>query len=405
MKIGIVTTWFERGAAYVSRQYMLTLEQENEVFIYARGGESYAIGDPVWDTPNVTWGIDNKSSSINTWIDKNHFLNWIENNEIQLVFFNEQWWFAPIIWCKNKGIKTGAYIDYYKKHTVSLFHVYDFLICNTKRHFSVFSDHPQSFYIPWGADINLFKPLNLKSIDKNFITFFHSAGMNPSRKGTDILLKSFSKIRKHAKLFIHTQVDLLIFFPELQNILDDLLSKGKLEIYNGTVSAPGLYEKGDVYVYPTRLEGIGLTIAEAICSGLPVIVPNCPPMNEFCSNQNGKLIEIDYFKTRSDNYYWPESIVSEESLTNHLEFYIDNFSKIINMKKDARNYALKNLNWLENSKNILNIFPSVIQLRTSRSLILRVKLYDLLMLCYPYIYKLIPSILKTILKRVSTFRP
>jgi hypothetical protein len=128
-------------------------------------------------------------------------------------------------------------------------------------------------------------------------------------------------------------------------------------------------------------------------------------MNEFCSNQNGKLIEIDYFKVRSDNYYWPESIVSEESLTNHLEFYIDNFSEIINIKKDARNYALKNLNWLENSKNILNIFPSVIQLRTSHFLILRVKLYDLLMLCYPYIYKFTPSVLKSILKRASTFRP
>ena len=128
-------------------------------------------------------------------------------------------------------------------------------------------------------------------------------------------------------------------------------------------------------------------------------------MNEFCSNQNGKLIEIDYFKVRSDNYYWPESIVSEESLTNNLEFYIDNFSEIINMKKNARNYALKNLNWIENSKNILNIFPSVILLRTSHILILRVKLYDFLMLCYPYIYKLIPSVLKSILKRASTFRP
>ena len=56
MKIGIVTTWFERGAAYVSKQYLNLLEENHEVFIYARGGEGYAKGDPNWDSPNVTWG-------------------------------------------------------------------------------------------------------------------------------------------------------------------------------------------------------------------------------------------------------------------------------------------------------------------------------------------------------------
>ncbi len=405
LKIGIVTTWFERGAAYVSRQYMLTLQQKNDVYIYARGGEKYAIGDPVWDTPNVTWGIESANSQINTWIEKKHFLNWIEENEIQIVFFNEQWWFAPILWCKDIGVKTGAYIDYYKKHTVPLFYVYDFLICNTKRHFSVFENHPQSFFIPWGSDINLFKPEGFKVVNNDYITFFHSAGMNPSRKGTDILLRSFSKIKKTAKLYIHTQVDLINFFPELKHIINDLLSKERLEIYKGTIGAPGLYKNGDVYVYPTRLEGIGLTIAEAACSGLPVIVPNCPPMNEFCSIHNGRLIEIDFLKIRSDNYYWPECIVNEESLTNQIEFYIDSFSEIINFKRQARNYAIKYLDWEENSKDILKIFPSIKQLPSSRLLIFRVKLYDLFMFIYPTIYKLIPPGFKRIFKTVSTFRP
>lgn len=405
LNIGIVSTWFERGAAYVSKQYMLTLQKEYDVLIYARGGEKFAIGDPVWDTPNVTWGIENTNSLINTWIEKDHFLNWIEINKIDIVFFNEQWWFAPILWCKNKGIKTGAYIDYYKKHTVPLFHIYDFLICNTKRHFSVFENHPQSFYIPWGSDINLFKPQNYKPVNNDFITFFHSAGMNPSRKGTDILLKSFSKLKRPARLYIHTQVDLIKFFPELQQILDDLISKGRLEIFNGTVSAPGLYEKGDVYVYPTRLEGIGLTIAEAACSGLPVIVPNCPPMNEFCSKQNGRLIEIDNFKIRADNYYWPECIVNEESLRNELEYYIDNFSNIINLKKDARIYAEMYLDWAKNSNNILFYFRSIKHLPTSYFLNLRVRSYDLFMYCYPYIYNLIPLVLRNSLKKIISFRP
>lgn len=36
MNVGIVTTWFERGAAYVSRQYLEALRSDsnNSVYIY-----------------------------------------------------------------------------------------------------------------------------------------------------------------------------------------------------------------------------------------------------------------------------------------------------------------------------------------------------------------------------------
>ena len=51
--IGIVTTWFERGAAYVSRAYRDALDSAFEVQIYARGGERCAPGDPRWDGPEV----------------------------------------------------------------------------------------------------------------------------------------------------------------------------------------------------------------------------------------------------------------------------------------------------------------------------------------------------------------
>ena len=33
----------------------------------------------------------------------------------------------------------------------------------------------------------------------------------------------------------------------------------------------GLFSTGDVYVYPTIKEGVGLTITEAMCTGMPVV--------------------------------------------------------------------------------------------------------------------------------------
>lgn len=45
MNIGIVTTWFERGAAYVSRQYLEALRSDsnNSVYIYMREVENHML--------------------------------------------------------------------------------------------------------------------------------------------------------------------------------------------------------------------------------------------------------------------------------------------------------------------------------------------------------------------------
>jgi len=76
MNIGIVTTWFERGAGYVSKQFEDVLSIKHNVKIYARGGEKYAIGNPQWDKDNVTWGKRIFSPFADTAIDKRDFIKW-----------------------------------------------------------------------------------------------------------------------------------------------------------------------------------------------------------------------------------------------------------------------------------------------------------------------------------------
>ena len=80
MNIGIVTTWFERGAAYVSKAYADILDRRHNVFIYARGGEKYAKEDDKWNAPNVTWG--HRYKTLGTRIRWIHFKKWLETNKI-----------------------------------------------------------------------------------------------------------------------------------------------------------------------------------------------------------------------------------------------------------------------------------------------------------------------------------
>ena len=62
MNIGIVTTWFERGAAYVSKQYKDSLEEcGHKVFIYSRGGEKHLKKDKKWQGDDIHEGKNSVS--------------------------------------------------------------------------------------------------------------------------------------------------------------------------------------------------------------------------------------------------------------------------------------------------------------------------------------------------------
>lgn len=349
MKIGIVTTWLERGAAYVSRQYRDVLEGQHEVFIYARGGEGYAMGNPAWDGPKVTWG-KKIPLGVPMSIDLADFKKWILSNKLDCVFFNEQQWWDPVMLVNKLGVKCGTYVDYYTQETVPFFGLYDFLVCNTKRHFSVFNWHSQALYVPWGTLTNVYIPSSSEPVNQNCVTFFHSCGVSPERKGTDLVLKAFAQLRGPAKLIIHSQIHLPTYYPTLAALISELEASGRLEIIERTVGAPGLYTLGDVYVYPSRLEGVGLTIAEALSAGLPVITSDHPPMNEFIGNECGKLVPVSKIFERADKYYWPQCEVSVDALAMAMQWYVGNLAEVVVQKKNARLHALAHLDWAKNNQ-------------------------------------------------------
>lgn len=350
MKIGIVSTWFERGAAYVSKQFYNTLVSSgSDVVIYARGGEEFAKGDPKWDFQGVYW--QESTSFITSYINKKEFECWLEKEGVELLIFNEQHFWQPIVWARAKGVKTVAYIDYYTQETVELFNLYDAVICNTNRHLSVFKEHKKPIFLPWGTDIDLYSPSNPQH--EGMLTFFHSCGMSPHRKGTDFLIRASIMLKELPfKLVIHSQVNLVEYLPKLNQEINELISLGKLDVIDKTVAAPGLYNMGDVYVYPSRLEGIGLTVAEALSSGLPCIVPDNEPMNEFLS-PFCLVSRIDNFIARSDGYYWPECHTEVQSLAENMQSFMLKSRKEINIiKGQIREHAISKLDWNNNSQDL-----------------------------------------------------
>ena len=292
------------------------------------------------------------------------------------------------------------------------FECYDFLICNTRHHYSVFDWHPQAFYIPWGTDISLFTPTTFAPVHSGFVTFFHSGGVSPGRKGTDMVLRAFARLHGQTRLVLHVQQRLKESFPQLKSMVENLEDSGRLICYEKTVPAPGLYHLGDIYVYPSRLDGIGLTIAEALACGLPVITSDNPPMKEFIDQSNGKLLRIERFYPRADGYYWPQCDVDLDNLRECMQKYIDQKKHLTEFKKAARIYAEKNLNFAKNGKNLPLIFSQVVKRQGEKYFIeQKAKTYESKRLSYlqklnlqfPYVFKTV-RLLRMFVKRFKYSR-
>ncbi len=364
MRIGIVTTWFERGASYVSKGLADALSTEHEVFIYARGGEEYAQNDSTWSLPNVTWGRRTRLS-VPTPIHMPDFKKWLMEKKIEVVIFNEQHWWPPVFLCLKLGVRVGTYVDYYTEETIPFFGCYDFLICTTRRHWEVFGWHPQARYVPWGTDLELFRPQTHEKELDDPLVFFHSAGMSPQRKGTDEVIQAFSRIEGNARLIIHSQVSTRGALPGLVPLIDQMIALGRMELIERTVSAPGLYHLGDVYVYPSRLDGLGLTITEALACGLPVIATDAAPMNEFIDSSVGRLVKVSKTYARSDGYYWPQTECDIEDLAYQMASYTEDPQIVNDQRVMARCRAEALYDWSLNGKELLRTIDTCHRLSAS----------------------------------------
>jgi glycosyltransferase involved in cell wall biosynthesis len=352
MNIGLVTQWFASGAGHVARSYAEVLAQKHCIYIYARGGPAMR-GDQEWDGPQVTWAPHHPSLS---GIHSRHFARWAKEHAIDAVLFNEQRHWSGVVLAKQLGLLTGGYVDYYTQDTVPLFNLYDFLVCNTRRHYSVFSQHPQCRYVPWGTSTGA--NATLPERPARPLTFIINSGWDGryargapwmDRRGAGLAMRVFRRVQGTCRLIVYSQVALAECPMDWQEAAD---TDPRIDFRVGTFS-PFPYFEGDVYVYPSRLDGIGLTLPEALSSGLPAITTDSAPMNEFVRNgENGLLVAVQTVCARPDGYYWPESLCDDESLAAAMRAYLRQPELALVHGARARQLAEHGLSWERNAADL-----------------------------------------------------
>lgn len=143
--------------------------------------------------------------------------------------------------------------------------------------------------IPWGIDLNLFKPYEKNVFEKKTII---SIGALVKRKGHEYLLKAFKNV-----LDTHVDVDLLIVGRgprkrELARLAEELeiANNVKFVDFIETNELPKFYSSSKFFALATLHEGFGLVFAEAMACGIPIVSTNVAAVPEVVG-EGGILVE------------------------------------------------------------------------------------------------------------------
>jgi len=340
LRIGFVTIWFERGQAYVTKTLRDAVSCNNETYIFARTGGVY--GQPKLETRGF-WDVPNLTTFSQYQIPKNVLTQWIEANRLDAIIFNEEYDWNLVQAAKEAGVKVLTYLDYYKEDWKPFMGLYDAVLCSTLRTFYLVRDSCNAHYVGWAVDTDLFRPRD--NGDEKF-TFFHNAGwlgLN-YRKMTPAVILAFDAISRQlpdATLLVHAQVELEKLPPEVVHIVR---GNPRITYQVETVPAPGLYHKGRILLFPTKLEGLGLPLLEGLACGLPAIATDAPPMNEFVRDgENGLLVRVAKTVTRQDNIAFHETVVDVNDLATKMAELARNPEGTRRMGLNARKFAEEGL--------------------------------------------------------------
>jgi glycosyltransferase involved in cell wall biosynthesis len=203
--------------------------------------------------------------------------------------------------------------------------------------------------IPNGVDSNIFYPhrTDLKSkFNAKHLILFVGNFWKQSNKGIDILLKAFSKTNNETtKLLLVGSGETIPFYKSLANSLG-VLDKS---IFLGSVSdsmLSDIYAACDVLVLPTpsKKEGFGLVLAEAMSSAKPVIGTNIGGIPEVIDHmKNGILVQ-------------PNNV---DSLADAIDYILSNPNVAEEMGANGREKCLEKYNWKNIAQNVLRLYQDL----------------------------------------------
>tara|TARA_A100001011_G_scaffold400536_1_gene515993 strand:+ start:7620 stop:8735 length:1116 start_codon:yes stop_codon:yes gene_type:complete len=365
INIGLVTAWGECGMGYLAKNWVYTLDKFQDKInlqIFSRAKE--------WLTP-YRWKGDNIVQGPESMdINNSTFWNWIESFKPDIILFQDQNIYSKSFMkeesmrLKKLGIKLINYPDSIhwgelEKHPG----IYHTSIAHIKRNYSWLKDYKidNPVFIPWGVITKNF-PFKERQV-KDKVKFYINIGTGTPRKGYNLLPKSINKISQKSS-YRKENYDYKFIASAIKdsnnrinnNFIKFFNNHEKCELIFKTAdnTKGGLFNLGDIYIYPTHMEGVGLTITESMSCGMPVVTSNFSTMNEWIDdNVDGRLIDLSKIKKGrrpTMKVYADINHISEIMID-----YIKNPDKVNQHSINARKKIEKCYNWDDRDQDFLNL--------------------------------------------------
>ncbi len=163
-------------------------------------------------------------------------------------------------------------------------------------------------------------------------------------KGVDIFIKSIKAIENHINKAAIVGDGMLM--DELKALRDSLNLRDKIDFIGNTDNVNQYLSNSRIFVLPSRWEGFGLAILEAMAAKLPVVASNVGGIPEIItSGQDGILVPKEDTK----------------ALSEAMLYILNNEDKAEIMAEKAYNTVIKRFSIEVYSKNLNNIYRELIQ--------------------------------------------
>ena len=120
-----------------------------------------------------------------------------------------------------------------------------------------------------------------------------SIGRYAYEKGNDLLLKAWSKVEKSCKDWTLDIYGMGNQTPYRELIQELKIDETRCHLHGSLTNVKEEYLNSAVFTLPSRFEGFGLVIIEAMACGVPVVAFDCEngPRNIITNNQDGILVK------------------------------------------------------------------------------------------------------------------
>ncbi len=293
MKLGIVAHWFNRGQGVVARHVRSALDElGHDTFVLARPTRptnrrpAFVDREDVWSQPGVT-----EASHYD--IPRREYEDWAAENGLDAVFFDQNYQWEEIAGLRRQGVRTlGRFVwEAFAPSDVPAAHaaydvVYSLTACEQRRYADLGIDSPR---VVWGCHPELLA-VTADQPEPPPVRLFFPGGFLSKRKPIRLLLRAFSEVDDpRLELLVKAQV------PRRAAFLDEMAERdSRIRVMRDDLPTDEhlrLFASCHACVAPSRWEGLGLHLYEAMAFGLPVVTTDIPPMNEIVRDGvNGILV-------------------------------------------------------------------------------------------------------------------